>query len=80
MLDQIPLIKALFELVEDGGPFVALIFAAGVLMWAIIAEQFWYFRRVLPQQAAELQKVWEARTERSSWCARQIRQAVISNV
>ncbi len=80
MLDQIPLIKALFELVEDGGPFVALIFAAGVLMWAIIAERFWYFRRVLPQQAAELQKVWEARTERSSWCARQIRQAMISKL
>jgi len=80
VLDQIPLIKALFELVDDGGPFVGLIFAAGVLMWAIIAERFWYFQRVLPLQAAELQKTWEARTERTSWTARQIRQAMISKL
>ena len=59
---------------------MGLIFAAGVLMWAIIPERFWYFRRVLPQQVAELQQVWEARTERTSWCARQIRQAMISKL
>lgn len=80
MLEQIPLIKGVLELVDDGGPFVGLIFAAGVLMWAIIAERFWYFRRILPQQVAELQKTWEARAERTSWCARQIRQAMISKL
>jgi biopolymer transport protein ExbB len=80
VLEQIPLIKGVLELVDDGGPFVGLIFAAGVLMWAIIAERFWYFRRILPQQVAELQKTWEARAERTSWCARQIRQAMISKL
>lgn len=80
MLEQIPLIKGVLELIDDGGPFVGLIFAAGVLMWAIIAERFWYFRRILPQQVAELQKTWEARAERTSWCARQIRQAMISKL
>ena len=38
MLEQIPFVRGVLELVEDGGPFVALIFAAGVLMWAIIAD------------------------------------------
>lgn len=80
MLENIPLIKGVLELVDDGGPFVGLIFAAGVLMWAIIAERFWYFRRVLPLQVAELQKTWEARAERTSWTARQIRQAMISKL
>ena len=80
MLEHIPLIKGVLELVDDGGPFVGLIFAAGVLMWAIIAERFWYFRRVLPLQVAELQKTWEARAERTSWTARQIRQAMISKL
>jgi biopolymer transport protein ExbB len=80
VLEQIPLIKGVLELVDDGGPFVGLIFAAGVLMWAIIAERFWYFRRVLPVQVAELQKTWEARPERTSWTARQIRQAMISKL
>ena len=53
MLDQVPLIRGVLELVDDGGPFVALIFAAGVLMWTIIAERYWYFQRVLPKQALE---------------------------
>jgi biopolymer transport protein ExbB len=78
--DQIPFINGVVELVEDGGPFVALIFAAGVLMWTIIAERYWFFQHVLPRQAKELQDAWEARSERTSWCARQIRQAMISRL
>jgi biopolymer transport protein ExbB len=80
MLEQIPLIKGVVELVEDGGPFVGLIFAAGILMWTIIAERYWFFQRILPRQARELQDAWDARTEHTSWCARQIRQAMISRL
>jgi biopolymer transport protein ExbB len=80
VVEQIPLIRGVFELVDDGGPFVGLIFAAGVLMWTIIAERYWYFLRVLPQQALELQQQWDARPEHTSWCARQIRQAMISKL
>jgi biopolymer transport protein ExbB len=80
VLDHIPIVKGVVELVHGGGPFVGLIFAAGILMWTIIAERFWFFRRVLPQQAAELQKKWDARPEHTSWCARQIRQAMISKL
>ena len=80
MVEQLPLVRGVLELVDDGGPFVGLIFAAGVLMWAIIAERYWYFLRVLPQQAKELQAQWDARSEHSSWCARQIRQAMISKL
>ena len=32
-------------------------------MWGIIAERYWFFRRVLPQQAMELQQKWDARPE-----------------
>lgn len=80
MLEQIPLVQGVVELIDDGGPFVGLIFAAGVLMWAIIAERYWFFYRVLPQQARELQKTWDARSEHTSWCARQIRQVMISRL
>jgi biopolymer transport protein ExbB len=65
VVEQIPFIRGVLELVEDGGPFVGLIFATGVLMWGIIAER---------------QQQWEARSEHTSWCARQIRQAMISRV
>lgn len=80
MLDQIPLVQGILALAADGGPFVVWIFAAGVLMWAIIAERYWYFARVLPRQAAEMQAVWNSRADHGSWCARQIRQAMISRL
>jgi len=80
VLDQLPLIRGIVSLSNDGGPFVLLIFSAGVLMWALIIERYWYFARVLPKQAAQLQAQWLARSDRTSWCARQIRTAMISRL
>jgi biopolymer transport protein ExbB len=80
VIEQIPLVRGVLELVDDGGPFVGLIFASGILMWTIIAERYWFFQRVLPKLAHKLQQQWEARSERTSWCAQQIRQAMISRL
>ena len=79
-MSELPLIQAVIELIRDGGPYVAWIFASGVLLWAITFERWWYFARVLPGQAAELQAQWSARNDHNSWCARQIRQAMISRL
>jgi biopolymer transport protein ExbB len=80
MLDQVPLVRGIVSLSTDGGPFVLLIYAAGVLMWALIIERYWYFTFVLPKQASNLQAEWMARKDRTSWCARQIRTAMISRL
>jgi biopolymer transport protein ExbB len=80
VVEHIPFFRGVLELVEDGGPFVGLIFATGILMWGIIAERYWFFRRVLPQLSMELQQKWNTRSEHTSWCARQIRQAMISRL
>ncbi len=80
MLDQLPLIRGIVSLSSDGGPFVIWIFSSGVLMWALIIERYWYFARVLPKQASALQAEWLARKDRTSWCARQIRSAMISRL
>ncbi|MBP6051517.1 MAG: MotA/TolQ/ExbB proton channel family protein [Pseudomonadales bacterium] len=80
MVENIPLLRGVIHLVGDGGPYVAWIFASGVLMWAMVIERYWYFRRILPQQAMEMQAQWNARTDHSSWCARQIRQTMISRL
>jgi len=80
VLDQLPLIRGIVSLSNDGGPFVIWIFASGVLMWALIIERYWYFSRILPKQAAALQAQWQARKDHTSWCARQIRQAMISRL
>jgi biopolymer transport protein ExbB len=80
VLDQIPLFQGIIDLSNDGGPFVIWIFASGVLMWALIFERYWYFSRILPKQAVALQAEWQARKDHTSWCARQIRSAMISRL
>lgn len=80
MLESIPLVKGVSQLIADGGPYVGWIFASGVLLWGLVIERYWYFQRVLPLQAAKLQSQWEARSEHSSWCSRQIRAAMISRL
>jgi biopolymer transport protein ExbB len=80
VLEQIPLVQGIIELSNDGGPFVFWIFASGVLLWALILERYWYFARILPKQAALAQAKWQARADHTSWCARQIRTAMISRL
>ena len=80
VLEDIPFVRGIVELSRDGGPFVAWIFAACVLMWGLIAERYWYFTRILPKQAAEMKQQWHERSDHTSWCARQIRQAMISRL
>jgi biopolymer transport protein ExbB len=80
VVENIPLVKGVVHLVADGGPFVGWIFGSGVLLWTLVIERIWYFTRVLPEQAAALQAEWAARTDHNSWCARQIRQRMISRL
>ena len=67
-------------LVHEGGPYVILIFLCGFLMWTLVIERFWYFKRILPRQVADTIETWRARPEHNSWIARQIRAAMISRV
>ena len=73
-------IDAVLSLVDEGGPFVIGIFLCGLIMWAIVVERFWYFARVLPGEAKKTIEAWQARSEHRSWCARQIRAAMVSRV
>lgn len=71
---------AVSDLVDAGGPFVFWIFMCGLVLWTLIIERVWYYRWVLPRQAEAMLAAWKARTDRHSWCARQIRQAMISRL
>jgi biopolymer transport protein ExbB len=73
-------ISAFTEMMSLGGEVVALIFAACVVMWSIVIERWWYFFGVLPKQSKGLLASWNARSERSSWRAHQIRKAMISRL
>ena len=80
-LDQLTApLAAVRDLVDGGGPFVFAIFLCGVVMWTLVIERAWYFARILPAQTAEALARWKARGDHRSWCARQIRRAMISRL
>ncbi len=68
------------ELVREGGPFVFLIFASGVLMWCLFLERYLFFTLILPKQMREMQQTWRNRADHTSWCARQIRMMMVSKI
>ena len=71
---------AVHELVSGGGPFVMWIFVAGVLLWALILERYWYFMSVLPDLTRETLEAWNDSADHHSWTARQIRKMMISRL
>ena len=66
------------NLIDAGGWVLPWIFVTALIMWTLIAERWWYFRRIYPQQSAALQAEWQQRRERGSWSARQVRAMLIS--
>jgi biopolymer transport protein ExbB len=80
MPEAFNLLQSVNALIDGGGPYVIWIFGTGVLMWALILERGWYYFRILPKEADMLHRQWLERTERNSWCARQIRQMLISKL
>ncbi len=71
---------ALGQLINAGGPVVVWIFIACVVMWTLVIERYWFFKHELPRQAALLLEEWNARPERHSWMAHQIRRTMISRL
>lgn len=64
--------------IEAGGWVLPWIFLAGLIMWTLIVERWWYFRFGLPRDRQTLVQAWTARPEHQSWYARQIRRMMIS--
>jgi biopolymer transport protein ExbB len=73
-------IAATKDLINEGGPFVWLIFLNGALLWMLIAERYWFYRSRLPQMADDLHAKWVARRDHHSWASRQIRRGMISSL
>jgi biopolymer transport protein ExbB len=70
--------EAVRDFVELGGPVLTLIGWTIFAMWSLIVERMIYFRTDLKAMRADICESWEARPERRSWYAHQIREAMIS--
>ncbi len=68
------------DFVELGGDVLLVIAFVTALMWTFIYERFWYFRLVHRKEAEQVREQWDARSDRSSWGAHQIRRMLLSKV
>jgi len=65
---------------ELGGDVLWAIMLVLFLMWTFILERIWYFYRVHPARKRAIVQAWEARTDTTSWYAKRVREALVSEV
>lgn len=65
---------------DQGGFLMYWIAALTFVMWTLIFERAWYFKGGLKGDVQQALASWEARKERKSWNAHQIRTAMISRM
>ncbi|MEE8059741.1 MAG: MotA/TolQ/ExbB proton channel family protein [Pseudomonadales bacterium] len=68
----------IFRFMDQGGIVLWFIAVLTFLMWTLVFERFWYFHTSLRQDIDVAIATWEARRERKSWNAYQIRRRLIS--
>jgi biopolymer transport protein ExbB len=71
-------ISALHSLIETGGNVLWAILLVCFLLWLLIFERYWFYRRVYPQQMAAWVAEWDGRSDKVSWFAHRIREGMIS--
>jgi biopolymer transport protein ExbB len=74
----IDIFESVRDFMELGGPVLTLIGWTIFAMWVLITERMIFFRTDLRKMGSNIRKQWEARTERRSWAAHQIREGLIS--
>lgn len=74
------IVTSVRDLTDQGGSFVVLIFACGVLMWALFLERVAFFQRVLPVETENALTTWKTREDPRSWASYQIRRLLISQL
>ncbi len=80
MYELIDLFENVRDFMEKGGPILTAIFFTIFVLWALVLERVMYFKTGHRKQVNEVMATWEARKERTSWYAHQIRGAMISQV
>jgi biopolymer transport protein ExbB len=70
--------EAVSRFMDMGGNVLWLIAILLFFMWTLIFERVWYLKTGWKQDVSKAIATWEARDERQSWNAKQIREKLIS--
>lgn len=73
-------LRALADFLDSGGYVLWAICLVSVLLWALIIERFVYLNLLYPQELGERLEHWRKRADQRSWFARQIRNAMLSDL
>ncbi|MBE9540293.1 MAG: MotA/TolQ/ExbB proton channel family protein [Proteobacteria bacterium] len=73
-----PALLSIQDFIDQGGPVLWVLFGTCLLMWLLILERALFVRIVWPARAQKLVDQWNARMDCSSWRARKIREATVS--
>ena len=76
----VEIFEAIRDFTETGGSILLIIGTLIFVMWILILERIFYFSFGHKEFKKEVIAEWQARDERASWNAIQIRQAMISRV
>ena len=68
------------DFMELGGPVLYLIAILLIIMWYMILERIFYIRGPHKRAVKAAIEEWEARSERNSWTAQQVREQLVSTV
>ena len=77
-LEALPVLASIARFIDTGGAYLWLIFAALVLMWALILERLLFIRFLYPRRRARVADRWRAQAHHRSWAANRIREAILS--
>jgi biopolymer transport protein ExbB len=72
--------EAIRDFLELGGPVLRWIAVVILVMWILILERLIFYRTAMRTLMKDAFARWEARSERKSWHAHQIRAALVSEV
>lgn len=80
MILFIEMMNSIREFLDTGGDVLVVIAGVICIMWWLIFERVYFFLRTYYQLRDSMIKSWNAREDRHSWYAEQIREAYVSRI
>ncbi len=65
---------------DSGGPVLYGILLVSLLLWVLILDRYWFFRRQGDELCAKYLHDWKSLSNHGSWHALKIRQSIVSKV
>ncbi len=74
------ILDAIEAFMDRGGPVLTIIMALLLIMWSLVFEKVWFINTTHKKNVKSTLAEWNARTDKQSWSAHQIRNMMISKI